>query len=59
MRMEVNDCPPKRLEKDRFVWSLKAAGMPELTVELLHWLLKGIDITIVARHPQRIYERVA
>jgi transposase len=48
----------KRLEKDRFVWPLEAA-VPTLTVEQLHWLLEGIDIAVVARHPQRIYERVA
>jgi hypothetical protein len=28
-------------------------------VEQLHWLLEGIDIAVVQRHPQRIYERVA
>jgi transposase len=33
--------------------------VPTLTVEQLHWLLEGIDIAVVARHPQRIYERVA
>ena len=48
----------KRLEKDRFVWPLEAA-VPTLTVEQLHWLLEGIDIAVVARHPQRMYERVA
>jgi hypothetical protein len=30
-----------------------------LTVEQLHWLLEGIDIAVVQRHPQRLYERVA
>jgi hypothetical protein len=33
--------------------------MPVLTVEQLHWLLEGIDIGVVHRHPQRLYERVA
>ena len=48
----------KRLEKDRFIWPEEVA-MPVLTVEQLHWLLQGIDIALVQRHPKRLYERVA
>ena len=48
----------KRLEKDRFIWPDEAA-VPALTVEQLHWLLEGIDIAVVQRHPERPYERVA
>jgi transposase len=48
----------KRLEQDRFIWPT-AEAVPVLTVEQLHWLLEGIDIGVVQRHPQRIYERVA
>jgi transposase len=48
----------KRLEQDRFIWPAVDA-VPTLTVEQLHWLLEGIDIGVVQRHPQRIYERVA
>ena len=48
----------KRLEQDRFIWPA-ADTVPTLTVEQLHWLLDGIDIAVVQRHPQRIYERVA
>ena len=48
----------KRLEQDRFVWP-QAEAVPALTVEQLHWLLEGIDIGIVQRHPKRLYERVA
>ena len=47
----------KRLEKDRFVWP-DVLAVPTLTVEQLHWLLEGIDIGVVQRHPQRVYERV-
>lgn len=48
----------KRLEQDRFIWP--AAGeVPTLTVEQLHWLLEGIDIGVVRRHPSRVYERVS
>jgi transposase len=47
----------KRLEKDRFIWP-SAAAMPKLTIEQLHWLLEGIDIAVVRRHPRREYERV-
>jgi transposase len=48
----------KRLEQDSFIWPQEAA-VPTLTVEQLHWLLEGIDIGVVQRHPQRLYERVA
>jgi transposase len=48
----------KRLEKDRFVWP-DVLSVPTLTVEQLHWLLEGIDIAVVQRHPKRQYERVA
>lgn len=48
----------KRLEEDRFIWPSEEA-VPTLTVEQLHWLLEGIDIGVVQRHPKRLYERVA
>jgi transposase len=48
----------KRLEQDRFIWPT-AQVVPSLTVGQLHWLLEGIDIAAVQRHPQRNYERVA
>lgn len=48
----------KRLEEDRFVWP-SPERVPVLTVEQLHWLLEGIDIGVVRRHPSRRYERVA
>ena len=41
----------KRLEKDRFIWP-DAAAVPTLTVEQLHWLLEGIDIAVVRKHPR-------
>ncbi|MFT7721729.1 MAG: IS66 family insertion sequence element accessory protein TnpB [Roseateles sp.] len=44
----------KRLEEDRFIWPDEAV-VPTLTVEQLHWLLEGIDIGVVQRHPQRMY----
>lgn len=44
----------KRLEQDRFVWSSQEE-VPALTVEQLHWLLEGIDIGVVRRHPRREY----
>jgi transposase len=48
----------KRLEQDRFIWPSEAT-VPSLTVEQLHWLLDGIDLAVVHKHPQRIYTRVA
>ena len=48
----------KRLEKDRFIWPSEEA-VPILSIEQLHWLLEGIDIATVQRHPSRVYARVA
>ena len=47
----------KRLEQDRFIWPSEQ-DVPTLTVEQSHWLLEGIDIGVVQRHPLRLYERV-
>lgn len=46
----------KRLEADRFTWPREVA-VATLSVEQLHWLLDGIDISAVRRHPQRKYLR--
>ncbi|MDN8618338.1 IS66 family insertion sequence element accessory protein TnpB [Variovorax ginsengisoli] len=48
----------KRLEEDLFIWP-DAAAVPTLTVEQLHWLLDGVDLTVVHKHPERFYARVA
>jgi len=48
----------KRLEEDRFKWP-SGVGVERLTTEQLHWLLEGIDITAMRRHPQRHYQRVS
>lgn len=47
----------KRLEADRFVWP-KDCAVVELTVEQLHWLLEGIDLSAMRAHPERKYHRV-
>lgn len=44
----------KRLEEDKFIWP-SAEVVPTLTVEQLHWLLDGIDIGVVQRHPHLRY----
>ena len=41
----------KRLEEDRFIWP-DVATVPTLTVEQLHWLLDGIDLAVVQKHPR-------
>lgn len=46
----------KRLEADRFVWP-KDQAVVELTVEQLHWLLDGIDLSAIRPHPTRQYLR--
>ena len=48
----------KRLEQDRFIWP-DVATVPTLSIEQLHWLLDGVDLTPMRKHPQRFYERVA
>jgi hypothetical protein len=48
----------KRLEEDRFIWP-DFATVPTLTVEQLHWLLDGIDLAVVQKHPRRFYQRLA
>ncbi len=49
----------KRLEQDRFVWPRRTQAVLELTAEQLHWLLDGIDIEAVRRHPVRQFQHVA
>ncbi|MGT2428146.1 IS66 family insertion sequence element accessory protein TnpB [Cupriavidus basilensis] len=48
----------KRLEVDRFTWP-DATDIVKLTVEQLHWLLDGIDIAVIKKHPQRTYVRTS
>lgn len=47
----------KRLEADRFKWP-KESDLIELTVEQLHWLLDGINLSAMQPHPTRNYLRV-
>jgi transposase len=45
----------KRLEEDRFFWPRGQQAVLTLTTEQLHWLLDGIDLAAVHRHPERYY----
>ena len=47
----------KRLEADRFQWP-KESDLVELSVEQLHWLLDGINLSAMRPHPARHYLRV-
>ena len=47
----------KRLEADRFTWPSGSETI-SLTVEQLHWLLDGIDLAVIQKHPRRFYERI-
>ncbi|MDX0568233.1 hypothetical protein GOL81_31145 [Sinorhizobium medicae] len=42
----------KRLTEDKFRW----ARLVTLTTEQLHWILDGIDIDAMVRHPVRQYQ---
>ena len=46
----------KRLEADRFSWPCDG-GVVELSVEQFHWLLEGIDLAAMRKHPERRYAR--
>jgi transposase len=46
----------KRLEADRFAWP-RTGERVELSVEQLHWLLDGIDLAAIRKHPERRYAR--
>jgi transposase len=50
----------KRLEaRDRFVWPDSKTAVVTLSVELLHWLVDGVDIAALERHRKRNYLRVS
>ncbi|MGY4730910.1 IS66 family insertion sequence element accessory protein TnpB [Burkholderia pyrrocinia] len=48
----------KRLEADRFVWP-NGGDTITLNAEQLHWLLDGIDLAMIQKHPQRYYARMS
>jgi transposase len=48
----------KRLEADKFYWPRREEVVMSLTVEELHWLLDGINIEAMIRHPVRRYRLV-
>jgi len=48
----------KRLETDRFVWP-NGGDTITLSAEQLHWLLDGIDLAVIQKHPQRYYARMS
>jgi len=49
----------RRLEEDRFVWPRRHQEVIELTTQQLHWLLDGIDIDALSRHPVRHYQHAS
>lgn len=49
----------RRLEADRFAWPRRQQAVIELTAEQIHWLLDGIDIDAVRRHPVRQYRHAS
>jgi transposase len=46
----------KRLTEDKFRWPRREAAVVTLTTEQLHWVLDGIDIDAMVRHPVRQYQ---
>lgn len=45
----------KRLTDDKFRWPQRQETIVQLTAEQLHWILDGIDIDAMVRHPVRQY----
>ena len=48
----------KRLEADRFIWP-NGSDTITLSAEQLRWLLDGIDLAVIQKHPQRHYARMS
>lgn len=46
----------KRLGKDKFCWPQRQVLIVRMTTEELHWLLDGIDVDAMVRHPVRQYQ---
>jgi transposase len=46
----------KKLTQDRFRWPRRETAVVTLTSEQLHWILDGIDIDAMIRHPVRQYQ---
>lgn len=46
----------KRLTEDKFCWPRREAAVARLTTEQLHWILEGLDIEVMVRHPVRHYQ---
>ena len=46
----------KRLTEDKFRWPRRQETVVTLTTEQLHWILDGIDIDAMVRHPVRHYQ---
>ena len=46
----------KKLTEDRFRWPRREVPVVVLTTEQLHWILDGIDIDAMTRHPVRQYQ---
>ncbi len=49
----------RRFDQDHFVWPRRPQAVIELTTEQLHWLLEGIDVDAVRRHPSRRYRHAS
>ena len=48
----------KALTQDKFRWPRRPETVVALDAEQLHWLLDGIDLDAMVRHPVRHYECV-
>ena len=48
----------KALTEDKFRWPRREVPVVTLTTEQLHWILDGIDLDAMVRHPVRQYEFV-
>lgn len=49
----------KRLEGDRFIWPGSETTVLTLSIEQLHWLLDGIDLSVLQGHHRRTFKRAS
>ncbi|MGO6993910.1 IS66 family insertion sequence element accessory protein TnpB, partial [Rhizobium johnstonii] len=46
----------KKLKEDRFRWTRRETAVVTLSTEQIHWILDGIDIDAMIRHPMLQYQ---
>ncbi|MDX0109043.1 hypothetical protein GOC33_24240 [Sinorhizobium meliloti] len=56
MLRPIGLCAGPEAVEDKFRWPRREVAVVTLTTEQLHWILDGIDIDAMVRHPVRQYQ---